>query len=250
MTWDLKRASIPKSFIIVFCPKLPSQKGRLSIFLDPCSSCKPFLVYGGRTRMRVRHNECSKKQYAHCKLVTYDSINNLGSSNLVLSFGKSLSYKYSSGPVFSSYNHIQMALKLSRIMIFVAFLVVYTAHAFLLVNGNYAAIVRCPNCGTTPVPYPLSTGPKCGQRSYKIECDGNVLKFNTLNNTYPIISISLIDQRIVIQRSNVSHSTCVTSNLTTHDIQLNTSLRLFIFAFKNRFRCIQIHETSEVLYEK
>nr|GEX45850.1 wall-associated receptor kinase-like 20 [Tanacetum cinerariifolium] len=148
-----------------------------------------------------------------------------GSSNMELSFRKSLYYKYLSGPVFSSYDHIQIALKLpSRSMTYLAVLVVYNTYAFLLVNGSYAAIVRCPNCGTTPIPYPLGTGPKCGQQSYKIQCDGNVLKFDTRNDTYPIISISAIDQRIVIQRSNLLPSTCVTSNLSTHDIQLNTFL--------------------------
>ncbi|KAJ0470705.1 hypothetical protein HanIR_Chr14g0721691 [Helianthus annuus] len=56
----------------------------------------------------------------------------------------------------------------------------------LLVHTTCTKAIRCPNCGTTPISYPLSTEPTCGHQSYKIRCDSGVLKFDTLNNTYSI----------------------------------------------------------------
>ncbi|KAI3721229.1 hypothetical protein L2E82_32235 [Cichorium intybus] len=96
---------------------------------------------------------------------------------------------------------------------------------FLLVHTACAAILyRCPNCGTTPVPYPLSTDVyTCGQPSYKIRCDSGVLKFDTLDNTYPIISISPNNQRLVIQQPSVLPNTCVMDDHASHGIRLNAS---------------------------
>ncbi|KAG5557839.1 hypothetical protein RHGRI_007919 [Rhododendron griersonianum] len=95
-----------------------------------------------------------------------------------------------------------------------------------------AAATTCPNCGTTPVPYPLSTGPNCGDQSYKILCDNTTdnnnndysLKFQTLNNTYPITSITPETQRFVIQPSAFLPNACVTQDLSTLGIQMNPSL--------------------------
>lgn len=95
-----------------------------------------------------------------------------------------------------------------------------------------AAATTCPNCGTTPVPYPLSTGQNCGDQSYKILCDNTTdnnnndysLKFQTLNNTYPITSITPETQRFVIQPSAFLPNACVTQDLSTLGIQMNPSL--------------------------
>ncbi|KAF5800015.1 putative protein kinase RLK-Pelle-WAK-LRK10L-1 family [Helianthus annuus] len=87
-----------------------------------------------------------------------------------------------------------------------------------------AAVVTCPACGTSHVPYPLSTGPMCGNQSYKVRCDKGALKFDTLNNTYPIISISPKDQQLVIAQSPFLPNTCYTADLPTQGIQLDPSL--------------------------
>ncbi|KAM7492000.1 hypothetical protein LguiA_034921 [Lonicera macranthoides] len=85
---------------------------------------------------------------------------------------------------------------------------------------------RCSDCGTSPVPYPLSTGPNCGDQSYKIQCDAGTLNFNTLNNTYPIASIDPNIQRFVIRPASFldNNRTCVTADLPTQGVQLNSSL--------------------------
>ncbi|GFZ15033.1 protein kinase family protein [Actinidia rufa] len=98
------------------------------------------------------------------------------------------------------------------------------AAALLLCAGCAAAVTRCPDCGTTQVPYPLSTGPNCGDQSYKIRCDAGALKFDTLNNTYPITAITPETQRFVIQPSSFLPNACVTEDLSTLGIQMNGSL--------------------------
>ncbi|CAI9772976.1 unnamed protein product [Fraxinus pennsylvanica] len=78
----------------------------------------------------------------------------------------------------------------------------------------------CPSCGSTPVPYPLSTAPDCGDQSYKIRCNATSLFFDSLNNTYPITSISPSNQRLTIEPSPFLANTCIT---TSHGFQLNSS---------------------------
>ncbi|MFS7957976.1 putative protein kinase RLK-Pelle-WAK-LRK10L-1 family [Helianthus anomalus] len=108
----------------------------------------------------------------------------------------------------------------------VTMLVLIMAVLVLIVHTGVgrAAVVTCPACGTTPVPYPLSTGPTCGNQSYKVRCDKGALKFDTLNNTYPIISISPKDQQLVIAQSPFLPNTCYTADLPTQGIQLDPSL--------------------------
>ncbi|XP_071708021.1 wall-associated receptor kinase-like 20 [Rutidosis leptorrhynchoides] len=95
--------------------------------------------------------------------------------------------------------------------------------AVLVLQFICVTSITCPNCGTTRVPYPLSTTPTCGHQSYKIRCDAGVLKFDTLNNSYPIISISATNQRLVISQSPFIPNTCVNTDLYTQGIQLNAS---------------------------
>lgn len=96
--------------------------------------------------------------------------------------------------------------------------------AVLALHAISATSITCPNCGTTQVPYPLSTAPNCGHQSYKIRCDMGVLKFDTLNNTYPIVSISTRNQQLVIAQSPFVPNTCMMADLPTQGIQLNDSL--------------------------
>ncbi|KAG8480211.1 hypothetical protein CXB51_024920 [Gossypium anomalum] len=90
--------------------------------------------------------------------------------------------------------------------------------------GVTVSVNRCPNCGSTAVPYPLSTGPSCGDQNYKIRCDAGSLVFDTLNNTYPITSINRFNQRLVIQPASLVPNTCVTTDLRFEGVQLNSSL--------------------------
>ncbi|KAK4836078.1 hypothetical protein QYF36_018255 [Acer negundo] len=89
-----------------------------------------------------------------------------------------------------------------------------------------SAITRCPNCGSTPVPYPLSTSPTCGDQSYKIRCDSTngTLQFDTRNNSYPIMSINPSIQQLVIKPSPLLPNTCVSSDLVHEGVQLDQSL--------------------------
>ncbi|KAJ0705114.1 putative protein kinase RLK-Pelle-WAK-LRK10L-1 family [Helianthus annuus] len=94
--------------------------------------------------------------------------------------------------------------------------------------GLASSATRCPDCGPTQVPYPLSTGPGCGDQSYKIRCDASTstLLFDTLNNTYPITSISQTTQRFVIRPSSFinNNNTCVTADISSQGVQLDPSL--------------------------
>ncbi|KAL3732249.1 hypothetical protein ACJRO7_028994 [Eucalyptus globulus] len=88
-----------------------------------------------------------------------------------------------------------------------------------------SAATRCPDCGSNPVPYPLSTSPTCGDQSYKVQCDaGGTLLFDTLNNSYPITSVDPENQRLVVQPASLLANTCVTSDLVHQGVQLNSSL--------------------------
>lgn len=83
---------------------------------------------------------------------------------------------------------------------------------------------RCSDCGSTPVPYPLSTGPNCGDQLYKIRCNAGRLFFDSLNNSYPIISISPDIQRLTIQPALFLPNTCISEDLSTEGIHLNPEL--------------------------
>ncbi|XP_057979916.1 wall-associated receptor kinase-like 20 [Malania oleifera] len=98
------------------------------------------------------------------------------------------------------------------------------ATALLLCAWCATAAKPCGNCGTTPVPYPLSSGPDCGDQSYKIRCEFGVLRFDTLNSSYAIKSISPQVQKLVIQPASFAGDTCVTTDLPSHGVQLNASL--------------------------
>ncbi|CAH9097576.1 unnamed protein product [Cuscuta europaea] len=91
-------------------------------------------------------------------------------------------------------------------------------------SGNALFAERCPNCGSTPVPYPLSTGPNCGDQLYKVRCNSGGLFFNTLNNSYKISSIKPESQRLTIEPSPFLPDTCVTEDISTGGILLNSSL--------------------------
>lgn len=86
----------------------------------------------------------------------------------------------------------------------------------------------CPDCGTTAVPYPLSTAGGCGDPSYKILCNSSTgsLFFDALNgSSYAITSIVPAAQRLVIRPAAfTSAAACVTTDLHSQGIELNSSL--------------------------
>ncbi|KAI3519968.1 hypothetical protein L1887_09188 [Cichorium endivia] len=121
----------------------------------------------------------------------------------------------------------------------------------LMVKAVCVVAIRCPDCGKTPVPYPLSTTPSCGHQSYKIRCDMGVLKFDTVNNTYPIISISPKNQRLVIGQSHLLPNTCVMADFVSQGIQLNNSLP-FTITLSNSvffFNCTDATATGTVILD-
>nr|DAD49104.1 TPA_asm: hypothetical protein HUJ06_019041 [Nelumbo nucifera] len=104
-------------------------------------------------------------------------------------------------------------------------LLLLRAIALLSCFGCSTASKHCGDCGTTTVPYPLSTGPDCGDQSYKIRCDSGTLRFDTLNgSSYTILSINPEVQRFVISPPSFAGNSCVTTDIRSHGIQLNSSL--------------------------
>lgn len=92
----------------------------------------------------------------------------------------------------------------------------------------------CPPCGSTAVPYPLSTGDGCGDPAYKVRCaaatnsstSSPTLMFDALNGTsYRITSISAATQRLVVAPAPLVEqgSRCVSEGR-GGGVQLNASL--------------------------
>lgn len=94
----------------------------------------------------------------------------------------------------------------------------------LSVAGCATALVRCGNCGRIPVPYPLSTGPNCGDQAYKIRCTAGELWFDALKGSYLIISINPTTQRIVLRPPSLLGNSCILSDISTQGIQLDENL--------------------------
>uniref|UniRef100_A0ACD5U6S2 Uncharacterized protein n=1 Tax=Avena sativa TaxID=4498 RepID=A0ACD5U6S2_AVESA len=97
----------------------------------------------------------------------------------------------------------------------------------LLPLGGHARV--CLPCGSTAVPYPLSTADGCGDPSYKVRCVANTstLFFDALNDTsYPITSISPAAQRLVVSPAPwMSKDMCVSVGVAAgRGVQLDPSL--------------------------
>ncbi|KAJ6815099.1 putative WAK-related receptor-like protein kinase family protein precursor [Iris pallida] len=101
---------------------------------------------------------------------------------------------------------------------------------FLLVLLSLSSVSHsrpCPPCGSTPVPFPLSTSPTCGDPAYRVRCSSSSLFFDALNSSsYPITSISPSSNRLVISPAPfVSPSQCITSDFfRSQGIQLDPTL--------------------------
>ena len=69
----------------------------------------------------------------------------------------------------------------------------------------------CQTCGKNIVPYPLATGPNCGDPSYRsFTCDESTgqLFFFTSDNRYEVININKDDRRFVIQVNRQRAENC------------------------------------------
>ena len=83
----------------------------------------------------------------------------------------------------------------------------------------------CEDCGHTLVPYPLSTGPNCGDQSYKVQCKADTLWFNALNgSSYVITYINPQIQRLILRPPGLAKNTCMAADLWSHGIQLDNNL--------------------------
>ncbi|XP_049386325.1 wall-associated receptor kinase-like 20 [Solanum stenotomum] len=89
----------------------------------------------------------------------------------------------------------------------------------------------CDNCGKIPVPYPLSTGPNCGDPLYKLRCNASTLWFDTMkNSSYVISSVTPQIQRLVIKPPTSYPNTCLSSDFRSEGIQLDPNLPFNITA--------------------
>lgn len=97
----------------------------------------------------------------------------------------------------------------------------------LLPSLHYArAALQCGDCGRTKVPYPLSTGPGCGDQAYKVRCTAGTLWLDAAPNgsSYMITSINPQAQTMIIRPAALAPNTCLTTDFHNQGIQLNPML--------------------------
>lgn len=91
------------------------------------------------------------------------------------------------------------------------------------------ALKSCTNCGHIPVPYPLSTGPGCGDQSYKVRCNAGTLWFDALNgSSYIITSINPLSQSLIIRPPGRIKNKCIAADYQGQGLQLDNNLRFNI----------------------
>ncbi|KAK2972312.1 hypothetical protein RJ640_014370 [Escallonia rubra] len=87
------------------------------------------------------------------------------------------------------------------------------------------AAMRCGDCGRTPVPYPLSTAPNCGNQLYKVRCIAGNLWLDAVNgSSYMISSVNPKTQRMIIQPAGLIPNTCLASDFRSLGVQLDPML--------------------------
>ncbi|XP_058093645.1 G-type lectin S-receptor-like serine/threonine-protein kinase B120 isoform X2 [Magnolia sinica] len=89
---------------------------------------------------------------------------------------------------------------------------------------------ECGNCGTNIIPYPLSTGPGCGDPKYSsIRCDTDTgqLRFQALDGfSYEISRFNPESKKLVIQPEGID--LCWANSSKRSDIHLNSSLPFYV----------------------
>lgn len=118
----------------------------------------------------------------------------------------------------------------------------------LLCSWSATALQHCGNCGLTPVPFPLSTGPDCGNQQYKLRCSFGKLWFDALNgSSYLIASINPVLRRIVIRPASLANKICISSDFHSQGIQLNQNLP---FSITNSNTILLLNCKNEILHLK
>ncbi|XP_073277899.1 G-type lectin S-receptor-like serine/threonine-protein kinase At4g03230 isoform X1 [Primulina huaijiensis] len=85
---------------------------------------------------------------------------------------------------------------------------------------------NCQPCFLNQIPYPLSSGPDCGDPLYRgFSCDNStgVISFLTLSGKYPVIGIHKATNSFVIQQNSEGDVGCKTGNISIQNLKLDQS---------------------------
>lgn len=95
-----------------------------------------------------------------------------------------------------------------------------------VVNG----LGQCPDCGSTSVPYPLSTSSTCGHRLYPVTCHQNTLELHTVSFNYTIKQVDVVTGTLLVDTAGFLGNTCITqdSSQTSRNLSLDSSLPFFL----------------------
>uniref|UniRef100_A0A2C9VEF4 Protein kinase domain-containing protein n=1 Tax=Manihot esculenta TaxID=3983 RepID=A0A2C9VEF4_MANES len=97
--------------------------------------------------------------------------------------------------------------------------------AMVSCSRHVIAKPRCPNCGSTPVPYPLSTDPGCGDPLYRVSCKAGKLWLDALNeSSYLIASTNPLTQRLIVRPPGFTNNTCMSADFRSQGIHLDSNL--------------------------
>lgn len=94
--------------------------------------------------------------------------------------------------------------------------VVITVLVFLeLISVAYVlTLAICPKCGSTKVPYPLSTDDSCGNPKYRVYCNNGILEFlSAAGSYYRILSINQKSYKFIVSPPMIINNTCFSSDL-------------------------------------
>ncbi|KAM1748860.1 hypothetical protein ACFX12_009802 [Malus domestica] len=105
-------------------------------------------------------------------------------------------------------------------------LLILTVSMLCCTGRNLATVNRCQDCGHTPVPYPLSTSPDCGNQHYKVRCHAGSLWFDALNSSsYLITSINPLTRRLIIRPPGLANNvTCMSADFKSQGLILDDNL--------------------------
>ncbi|KAM1307361.1 hypothetical protein ACFX2H_009625 [Malus domestica] len=105
-------------------------------------------------------------------------------------------------------------------------LLILTVSMLCCTGRNLATVNRCQDCGHTPVPYPLSTSPDCGNQHYKVRCHAGSLWFDALNSSsYLITSINPLTRRLIIRPPGLANNvTCMSADFKSQGLILDGNL--------------------------
>ncbi|XP_059435555.1 wall-associated receptor kinase-like 20 [Corylus avellana] len=91
--------------------------------------------------------------------------------------------------------------------------------------SHVSADNACPKCGSTEVPYPLSTDGSCGNSRYRVYCNNGVLEFLSGGGFYyKILSINPSAYKLVISPPPIKKDTCYSSDFASEGLKLDESL--------------------------